>query len=291
MPEAAHDPLFVTPAWLAERLSRDDVVAIEASFYLPDEGKDADALFAEAHLPGAVRFDVDAIADQTSSLPHMLPDAGTFGRLVGQLGIGTGDTLVIYDATDLLGGARAWWMFRHFGAKDVYLLEGGLRAWRAAGLPLESGQAKRKPKSFHATTGRNPVVAADGVLDASRSGSAQIVDARSAARFAGDVAEPRPGLRAGHIPASRNLPWRAVLDRNGNLQSREELATLFRNAGIDTVRPIIASCGSGVSAAVLLLGLARLGIHDAALYDGSWSEWGGLTDYPLETGAASRMPT
>jgi thiosulfate/3-mercaptopyruvate sulfurtransferase len=277
----AMDPVVSTD-WLAAHLGEPGLRVIDATWYMPHLGRDARVEFAERHVPGAVFFDIDAIADHTTSLPHMLPGAPAFAAAVGALGIGDGDRVVAYGAKGFIASARAWWMFRVFGHDDVAVLDGGLPRWRAEGRPLEAGAPSPSPRAF--TAKLRPELVAD--LAAVRANlerpRAQIVDARSAGRFAGTEPEPRPGLRGGHIPGSLSLPYDAVVAADGTLLPAEEIRRRFAVAGVDPGGPVTATCGSGVSAAVLALGLFRAGNRDAAVYDGSWTEWGGRDDTPIE---------
>jgi thiosulfate/3-mercaptopyruvate sulfurtransferase len=278
------DRFLKSTDWLAERLRDRDVVAVDASYFMPTQKRDAHAEYRNAHIPGAVFFDIEKICDHSTDLPHMLPGSTQFGEAVGALGISNSDTVVVYDSVGLYSAARVWWTFRLFGATDVFILDGGLPKWKAEGRPLETGESKREPKQFHAEMDIGPVAMLDDVRLAISGDSVQIVDARSAERFAGSVPEPRPGLRSGHMPRSFNVPFDQVLE-NGRLASRQRIEAAFTSAGVDLDKPIITSCGSGVTAAILSLALESVGRTPKGLYDGSWSEWGSRPDLPVERGS------
>ena len=269
--------------WLAEHLRDRNVVIVDGSLFLPTQKRDAHAEYLAGHIPGAVFFDVDAVSDHSTELPHMLPGARQFGQAVGALGIGDGDTVVVYDSLGLYSAARVWWTFRIFRATNVFILDGGLPKWKAERRLLETGDTKRAPKEFDAQMNVAPVAMLADIRMALTDQSAQIVDARSAERFAGKAPEPRPGLRSGHMPGSFNVPFDRVLE-NGRLASRERIEEAFTSAGVDLDKPIITSCGSGVTAAILTFALESIGRPPKGLYDGSWSEWGARPDLPVERG-------
>jgi thiosulfate/3-mercaptopyruvate sulfurtransferase len=276
------DPV-VTTEWLAKHLGESDLRLVDGTWHMPQAKRDARAEFEAAHVPGATFFDIDAISDRSTTLPHMLPPAAQFGTAVGALGIGSGDRVVVYDVRGVVSAARVWWTFRAFGHDAVAVLDGGLKKWRAEGRPLERAAASPRPATF--TARPRPELVRD--LEAMRanigSHAAQVLDARSAGRFAGTEPEPRAGLRGGHIPGSLNLPYETLYEADGTLKSPDNIRGAVVGAGVDLGRPIVTTCGSGVTASVLALALYLLGRRDAAVYDGSWSEWGGRADTPIET--------
>ncbi len=278
---------IVSTEWLNAHLGSPDIAIIDASWHLPTAKRDTKAEFAAGHIPGAQVFDIDAISDTASNLPHMLPSPEKFSSIVRKLGIGDGKKVIAYDAAGLFSAARAWWMFKVFGHEDVAVLDGGLPKWMAEGRPLEDGPAL-KPQERHFTARYRRMMVRDqsDVAAALKSGAAQIADARSGTRFRGEEVEPRPGVRAGHMPGARNLHYASLLNPDGTLKSPSEIEAAFRAAGVDLSRPVITSCGSGITAAILSLGLTLAGVRDHALYDGSWTEWGGNPDAPIATGPA-----
>ncbi len=279
------DRWLVDTDTLSRLLDAPDVRVVDASWYLPVENRDALSDYHERHIPGAVFFDIDDISDESTDLPHMLPRPEKFSSRVRSLGLGDGVRIVVYDGGNMMAASRVWWMFRVFGHDDIQVLDGGLSKWMAEGRPVDDEPVI--PRERHFTSRHNTFLVRD--IDQIKanlaSRRAQVVDARGRGRFTGEEAEFRPGLRSGHIPGSRNLPYTSLLHEDGTIVDNEAITAAFRDAGVDPARPVVTTCGSGISACFLALALDLAGFPDAAVYDGSWTEWGGAADTPVATGA------
>lgn len=275
---------LVSTDWLAKHLKDPDLRILDASWYMPDTGRDAKAEYDACHIPGARFFDIDEIADLRSDLPHMMPPVEKFMSRVRALGVGDGHQIVVYDGMGLFSAARVWWMFRLMGHKDIAVLDGGLPKWQAEGHPIEDLPPVIRDR--HMTVSRQAHMIKDvtQVAAASKLGDYEIIDARSAERFRGEVDEPREGLRAGHIPNSKNVPFGTLLNADGTMKSPDDIRSVFEAANVDLAKPAITSCGSGVTAAILSLALERIGHDRHAVYDGSWTEWGMYNDLNVATG-------
>jgi thiosulfate/3-mercaptopyruvate sulfurtransferase len=273
---------IVSAEWLSKNLKQ--VRLLDCSWYMPADKRDPKAEFEMAHIPGAVFYDIDALSDHGTSLPHMLPPPEQFAHDAAALGIGDGDMVIVYDGAGIFSSARVWWALKAMGHGKVAVLDGGLPAWKAIGGALESGPAKPRPAAF--TARPNPAILRSFDQVKAALGETQVVDARGAPRFTGSEPEPRAGLKSGHMPGAKNVPFRDVLTPDLKLKSDAELQAVFSAKGVDVNAPVITSCGSGVTAAIVMLALEKLGNRQVAVYDGSWSEWGGRPDAPIVTGPA-----
>jgi len=272
---------LVSTVWLAENLGQADVVVVDASWHMPATERSGREEYLQSHIPGARFLDIDAVADTANPAPHMLPNAEDFGRAMGELGIGRDDRIIVYDNSMTRNSARGWFMLHHFGAEQVAILDGGFQKWLAEGRPTESGEPGSRKARFDAVERRSQVV---GKRDVANGLGTPLVDARGRPRFEGTEEDPRPGVAAGHIPGSRNLPYSELYNPDGTFKSRDEIRRLFIAAGADPEKPFVASCGSGVTANALIFAARLLGNRDTRLYDGSWSEWGADPATPKEKG-------
>ncbi|MGY6709100.1 MAG: 3-mercaptopyruvate sulfurtransferase [Rhizobiaceae bacterium] len=278
-------PFVVSADWLQERLGEPGLVVVDGSWYLPQQGRDARAEYDAGHIPGAIFFDHDEVVEPGVGLPHALPSPRHFAQYAGSMGVSSRDTIVVYDGPGFFSAPRVWWMFHIMGVENVYLLDGGLDGWKQEGRPLSDQPTPTAGCLFEVDFDNTRVASLEDMRRIVETGEAQIADARPPGRFSGADPEPRPGMRSGHMPGARNLPFLNLID-NGHLRPPEELKRVFAEAGIDLEKPVVTSCGSGVTAAVITLALETVGHTDNRLYDGSWSEWGGLQDTPVETGEA-----
>ncbi len=282
---AADDPkTLVSTEWLAAHLSNPDLRIFDASWYLPDMGRDGRAEYAKAHIPGARFFDIDEISDQRSQLPHMAPPPEKFIARMRAMGVGDGHQVVVYDGAGMFSAARVWWLFRLMGKTDIAVLDGGFPKWRAEGRPVEDMPPVMRDRHITVALQNHLVRDVTQVAAASKLKDHEILDARGAARFRGEAPEPREGLRAGHIPGSKNVHYASLLNDDGTMKSPDDLRAVFDAAGVDLSKPVISTCGSGVTAAIIDLALERIGHDRHAVYDGSWSEWGMYGDLKVETG-------
>ena len=285
-PPASDDPkTLVSTEWLNGHLKDPDLRIFDASWYLPDAGRDARAEYEKGHIPGARFFDIDEISDHRSELPHMAPPVEKFMSRMRAMGVGDGHQVVVYDGSGIFSAARVWWLFRLMGQTNIAVLDGGLPKWLDDGFKVTANPPVIRDRHMTVTPQKHLVRDVTEVARAAKLGDHEIIDARSPARFRGDAPEPREGLRAGHIPGSKNVYYQDLLNEDGTMKLPNTLRTIFNDAGVDLNKPAITTCGSGVTAAILALALERIGKTDHSLYDGSWSEWGMYADLPIATGA------